>query len=176
MTRNKQIELLAQAYEAVVAPGKETGGLAITAIALFSLVLVGCGQGVEMAPVSGVVNVDGQPVAGAGVTFIPVDGGRPAWATTDEAGRFELSSKDPGDGARVGDYLVTLVDAPYPVSSGPELADPGLASVFEGRQQSRKNTKKTMIDLKYASRSTSDLRFTVVAEKENMAEFNFTNN
>lgn len=172
--REKQIGFIALIAKAVFAPDKEIGSFVINVIALLALTLVGCGKGVEMAPVRGVVNVDGQPVVGAGVTFIPVDGGRPAWATTDEAGRFELSSKDPGDGARVGEYVVTVAEAPFPVSSEPELEDPGLASVFGGRQQNRKNTKKTMIDLKYASRSTSDLRFTVQADEENVAELSLT--
>lgn len=168
------IGMLAQTCKAVVAPVQVHGWLGLTTIAL--VFLVGCSEGVELAPVSGVVTVDGQPVVGAGVTFIPVEGGRPAWATTDQTGRFELSTKGQYDGARIGEHVVTVVEALSPVSSGPEPADPGLASVFEGRPQSRKSIEKTTIDSKYASRSTSDLRFTVLADKENVAEFSFNFN
>lgn len=171
MTRNNQTGMMAQKSEPLVTLVKRAVWMGSATAAL--LATVGCGEGNRLVPVSGIVKVNDQPVARAGVTFIPVGGGRPAWATTDELGRFELSTKDQGDGAVVGEYLVTLAEDPSSGSAEPELEDPGLASVFGGPPQGGKSTKKKTIDLKYASRSTSDLRFTVVAGKENVAEFSF---
>ena len=68
----------------------------------------GCGRGMETIPVAGIATLDGQPVADAGILFLPVAGGRPASATTDAAGRFELSTLDPGDGAIPGEHRVTV--------------------------------------------------------------------
>ena len=135
------------------------------------LVMVGCGSGRDMAPVSGVVTVDDKPLAKAGITFTPVAGGRPAWATTDEQGRFELSTLEQGDGALVGEHVVTIVEDQVPKVETPPSEDSGLASVFAAKSAIRKTAKRTAVDPKYAERSTSDLRFTVMADETNAAEF-----
>ena len=50
----------------------------------------------------------GQPVEGASVQFVPVDGGPPAFGTTDASGVFTLTTFKQGDGARKGEYKVTV--------------------------------------------------------------------
>jgi hypothetical protein len=58
------------------------------------------------------VLVDGKPTEGVMLVFCPLDGPpefkreRP-FATTDSAGRFELRTFQPGDGAQAGKYTVT---------------------------------------------------------------------
>jgi hypothetical protein len=71
---------------------------------------VGCRRdGLELAPVEGVVLLDGSPVADAGVTFAPVDGklGPPAFAATDEEGRFTLVTAN-RPGAVIGEHRVAI--------------------------------------------------------------------
>jgi hypothetical protein len=81
------------------------------------LVLSGCGGGdVSMAPVSGRVTMQGQPVRNVFVVFHPqpTDGSvvaptRPAMGQVDDDGRYELSTKVQGDGAAVGTHRVSIV-------------------------------------------------------------------
>jgi hypothetical protein len=68
----------------------------------------GCGaNGPELLPVSGVVTLDGQPVAEAAVLFTAVAKGPAASATTDPQGRFQLMTVN-RPGAVAGDYRVTV--------------------------------------------------------------------
>lgn len=70
----------------------------------------------ELAPVSGVVTLDGQPVTNASVTF-ESEKGQVAYGNTDAEGRYELSFRDGFKGAEVGKNTVrieTTLDAPAP--------------------------------------------------------------
>ena len=62
-----------------------------------------------MAPVSGTVTLDNQPLAGAYVTFEPVKGGLHLTSTgvTDEAGRYTLTCGDES-GAVPGAHRIQL--------------------------------------------------------------------
>src|SRR5262245_39083868 len=72
------------------------------------LLLTGCGSS-GPARVRGVVKLDGEPVAGAAVTFVAQDpGGRHAYGSTNENGEFELSTTKPGDGVLPGKYKVVI--------------------------------------------------------------------
>jgi hypothetical protein len=78
------------------------------------LVLVaGCGQ--RPVPVTGVVKLDGKPVAGAAVTFLSSDGKHTATGTTDDGGNFTLSCTE-GEGAFPAEYKVTV--SKYPKVAG----------------------------------------------------------
>lgn len=75
---------------------------------LAGLVLcLACQRGPKLVPVTGVVLLDGKPVANAAVLFIPPEG-RPAEGTTDAEGKFTLQTFQPGDGALVGLHDVTV--------------------------------------------------------------------
>jgi hypothetical protein len=66
---------------------RATGRMVTMAVGL--LLSAGCGSPATV--VTGVVTMDGEPVAGASVQLYPVGGkGQPAGATTDEAGRFRV--------------------------------------------------------------------------------------
>lgn len=81
----------------------------VAAFTALGLALPGCGpKHPETFPVTGTVTLDGQPVAGAAVVFIP-EQGEMATATTDTAGRFELSTFERADGALPGRHRVTVV-------------------------------------------------------------------
>ena len=76
---------------------------ALAGLSLVVVVLTGCGSGgLELAPVEGVVTLDGTPLEGATVLFHPAEGGKPATGTTDAEGKFTLTTRNFGEGAQVG--------------------------------------------------------------------------
>lgn len=74
------------------------------------LILAGCGGGdlPELGYVTGRVSIGGQPLAGAIVSFSPVQPGRPSSAETDAEGEYELFYNEDAPGAVVGDHVVTV--------------------------------------------------------------------
>lgn len=70
------------------------------------MLLLGCEGGNE--GVTGTVSLDGQPLPNAEVVFTPTEGGRPASATTDEAGKYDLLYTINEKGAPAGKYLVRI--------------------------------------------------------------------
>lgn len=88
-----------------------------SALLLSTLLLgsLGCGSsGYELAPVSGVVTLYGQPLVDATVSFEPKAGsgttlvGPGSAGTTDENGRFELATFKQEGGAVVGTHTVRI--------------------------------------------------------------------
>ena len=74
------------------------------------LAALGCGgSDLDLAPVTGVVTLDGQPIADAGIYFTPADPkqGPPAVGTTDELGEFALITAN-HDGAVLGEHRVAI--------------------------------------------------------------------
>ena len=77
-------------------------------MAIACIVLCGCGpKRPELVPVTGTVVYQGQPVAEAQVTFMPV-GARPANGQTDAEGKFQLTTYEKNDGAVPGEHSVTV--------------------------------------------------------------------
>ena len=78
------------------------------------LLASGCGDGRKFPSqyVEGIVTLDNEPLDRSRVSFIPLDqeNGNQASAMTDRAGKFKLTSNsgEPGKGALVGDYKVTV--------------------------------------------------------------------
>ncbi len=82
-------------------------------IALVTLVVSGCDDGrPKTVSATGTVMVDGKPVAGLVVMFVPKDEkvGRAASGRTDESGAFQLTTNRMNDGAVTGDYKVLVKD------------------------------------------------------------------
>jgi hypothetical protein len=77
---------------------------------LCSLTFAGCGsEGPELADVSGLVSLDGRPIAGAVLTFRPkFPGGTPSYGGTDENGHYTLNYTDTKAGALIGEYDVDI--------------------------------------------------------------------
>lgn len=72
---------------------------------------VGCStetEEVALAPASGIVTLKGKPLAGYEIYFSPVGGGRRAYGTTDEVGKFTLQYAGAKEGAPAGEYVVYL--------------------------------------------------------------------
>jgi hypothetical protein len=80
--------------------------LALSGCALLGL--AGCGpDGPEIAYVSGRVTLDGKPLAGASIVFIP-ENGRPSGARTDPNGNYVLNFDERRKGAIPGKSLVRI--------------------------------------------------------------------
>lgn len=85
-----------------------TGGWRTLALLL---ILASCGCGGKDAPVKveGTVTLDGKPLEGAVVAFVPVSEGlRQAVGTTGSDGSFRLTTFNFGDGALPGEYKITI--------------------------------------------------------------------
>ena len=80
-------------------------------VLMLSAALSGCGDdALPLTEAGGAVTLAGAPVAGASVVFRPA-AGPSAMGQTDAAGRFVLSTYEPGDGAVIGTHTVTIVPA-----------------------------------------------------------------
>lgn len=75
--------------------------------------IIGCGggDGPELGTVEGKVTLDDNPLAGATVTFSPVDGGRQSFATTNDEGYYYLKHTPSRDGALIGKHKVSITTA-----------------------------------------------------------------
>jgi len=77
-----------------------------------AILLAGCGRsGPELAPVSGRVTLDGQPMFGARLVFQPEASGSPSYGSTDRDGRYELGYKRGQKGALIGWHTVRIESA-----------------------------------------------------------------
>lgn len=82
--------------------------------------LAGCGQGFPVAPASGVVLLDGSPLANASVTTQPIgtnsrNPGPGSFGRTDAEGRFDLELVKPAmRGAIIGEHRVMIRPASAP--------------------------------------------------------------
>ncbi|MDR0520551.1 MAG: DUF4198 domain-containing protein [Planctomycetaceae bacterium] len=86
-----------------------------TIITLFfvTITLSGCGSSstniAGLVPAAGTVTLNGQPLADAGITFVPTElSRRAAGAKTDAAGKFTVSTLNPSDGIAPGEYRVVI--------------------------------------------------------------------
>lgn len=150
---------------------------------LFSISAIGCGNSdrPSLANASGKVTLDGQPVAQATVTFVPVDGGRPSTAITDAQGQYTMNSFDDAQGAIVGDHNVSVMKIDGPGAQLPEQADDPTAGggdesatgenslspaigEADGRQsQSDSDQINYLVPAKYMDATTSGLKISVPA-------------
>ena len=109
---------------------------------------LGCGGPHQSVPVEGVVTLDGVPVAGAMVNFIRDGGdgkeGRMAYGSTDETGKFRLTTIQPNDGALPGTYRVLVVKTePIP----PGVPIPSFPNTPAGRAE-----RESFLDKVYGNR------------------------
>jgi hypothetical protein len=110
------------------------GGMAL------ALLVSGCSRGPERAPVTGVIKLDGKPLAAAEVTFEP-ESGRASHGRTDDSGRYELRYTRDEMGAVVGQHTVrvlsltevTLPDGRFEIR--PQLVPPQFNTDSELRRE-----------------------------------------
>jgi hypothetical protein len=70
--------------------------------------LSGCDYGPTMAPVSGKIKIDGQPLT-TGVIVVYQKGYRPATAQIQSDGHFKFKTLTDGDGCVIGEHPITVV-------------------------------------------------------------------
>jgi hypothetical protein len=74
----------------------------------------GCNTELALQPAEGLVTLDGEPVADAAVLFQPLNSdGPPSHGTTDEAGKFSLTTNN-RPGVKVGKYRVAVSKVEMP--------------------------------------------------------------
>ena len=140
--------------------GMRTRGVHL--VALLGVILIGCG-GRGTTPVRGVITLEGTPVAGATVLFMPddPDGGRPASGFTSSDGTFRLTTYKPDDGALPGNYRVLIqktVAAKDPGAAARSALERAKAKFEE--KSLRKHRKLTLPEA-YAKFDTTPLRCSV---------------
>lgn len=128
---------------------------------LLVAVVVGCGPRVDRYPVEGVITLDGKPVKGASVTFVPQASGHPGVAITGDDGAFRLQELRGHDGVVPGKYRVAVFLAEWSkvktvaVPFGPESggATPGTIEMIEGKPMLLKH----IVPERYGTADTSGL-------------------
>jgi hypothetical protein len=110
------------------------------------LATAGCGNQ-NLSKVEGVVTLDGVPLSGATVSFMPVGQGRPASGLTDGDGYFQLTTFRTDDGALAGDYRVIVVvdeaeKRDLTTDQGKAEARVGTMSPQGKKKQAEKKSKK----------------------------------
>lgn len=148
------------------------------------LPLLGCGSGPgDLNPVSGVVTLDGEPLAGATVNFSPTSDstGRPAVGTTNDQGVYELTDmqhSQAGPGVAAGEYRVSITKTSGGNRSMPDEHDPdnpdneGLPDPTAGGAAA----VKSLVPDKYTDRSSSGLIATIESGKNENVDFELTSN
>jgi hypothetical protein len=114
-----------------------------------ALALAGCGGPVD---VRGKVTLNGSPLAGATVIFIPEMEGPEAGALTDEEGNFRLTNTKT-EGTLPGEYRVTVSKKEWP----PGVTPPEPAKLTLDLMKVMRET----IPLKYRVRDKTPFRVTV---------------
>ena len=111
--------------------------LMAVASCVIGLACVGCGEsGPPLGTVSGVVTMDGEPLANALVTFTPEAGGRGSIGKTDAGGKYELAFVD-GKGALIGNHKVSVTTIKEAAavtemsSDSPEYANQGSSADYD---------------------------------------------
>ena len=85
------------------------------------VVASGCAE-MTVAPVSGTITLDGEPLQRASVMFQPQAGGRPSSGLTDENGFYRLGYSMTEEGAEVGPCTVKISTALETGDYGSKLA------------------------------------------------------
>lgn len=147
---------------------------------------VGCGNEDRppVAPVKGVVTMDGKPVEGAQVTFSIKDSSRVSAGLTNDKGEYVLSTFDTDDGAIVGENLVTIRQIPKEkdgevgsLAVGPEAMMKGSPAGFKTATKPAGNPNEFLqkagaaVPAKYGSIEKALLKRSVVLGDKNT--FNF---
>lgn len=92
----------------------------ISLLFCITLVLTSCGDDPAPAKVTGTITLAGVPVPGAEIVFVPDNGARTSYGSTDSAGRYELRFTPRLKGAAVGTHRVTIQTGPSEPSTEPD--------------------------------------------------------
>lgn len=140
------------------------------------LLFAGCGDGIQLYPITGNVTVDGKAQEGLMVAFAPQDGGMSGAGRTDASGNYTITSTK-GKGLPAGTYKVAIKEVTVVENNSEEkeAAASSDSSSYEqlamggGADQYRKAAKeKKLLPAKYNDQTTLQ---ETVAETDNT--FNF---
>jgi hypothetical protein len=144
---------------------------ALASILLLIMVLAGSGcggGGVKLTKVDGKVTLDGSPLEGANITFVPEDNNGPlATGVTGSDGSYRLTTYNTGDGAVAGKYKVTIIRKVEGEQGAPKLSpsdDPKAMAraIYEGTMKKNMkgpaSSKKALIHPNYSDRAKTILR------------------
>jgi hypothetical protein len=138
------------------------GNLRMSLLLSLALLPLGCGKGYQVAPVSGRVLMDNQPLAKAEVSFYPVGGKDLPFSVgvTDDDGRYTLLLANQGNspGAVVGEHQVRISLNPKKAGMRPDVV-----KGFRGIQL------REMVPARY--NANSKLTCTVPADGRTDADF-----
>jgi hypothetical protein len=142
-------------------------------VCLFLLISVLCVPGcnkstaIKTDVVTGVVTKDGSPLAGAKVTFSPVDAnGSVAVGTTDDSGKYALQTLlgVADAGTTPGDYVVTVSKMVNEPTGRQEMSE------SEGKMVDIMIGKET-VPAKFTTKGSTPLKATVVSGQPNSFDF-----
>ncbi len=141
--------------------------------ALTCVLTAGCGgSDFAVVSVSGKVTLDGEPLAGAAVNFLPFAGdhteeaGPPSAGITDDQGVFRLTVADGREGAVVGKHRVMIF------SQNIEASDDGGSEDEEGPSDDVYGDSQELVPARY--NVASELIYEVLAEGASDANFDLT--
>jgi hypothetical protein len=134
--------------------------VALIVVASLVCVVAGCGEGVGisgLAPVQGKVTLDGQPLSGAQVVFVPVDpAGRASVGATDGDGNYEIVTNT-DKGAMPGSYRVAVSYLVRPDGSPITSVEEGMdATQLEASGQAKQG-----LPTRYSDPLQTELKFEV---------------
>ena len=165
---------------------KNISGLAAAVLAMATLALVGCaGKGYDIAPVSGKVTSNGEPVSNLRVIFNPrpkADNSDPGpWSTgvTNAQGEFTLETRYQETGASVGDHLISFEYEQGGAEQLDQLEEDLDDAMEDGTKEEIAAFKKQIADLEKQAKIRPQiseeftLEFTVPAGGTTEADFDF---
>ena len=139
-----------------------TGQIAVI-LAAWTTFAAGCSQGgvPGTAPVDGKVTYNGQPVAGATVSFVSEGDARMAVGVTNENGIYQLVTLDT-NGAMPGKYTVL-------VTKTESVPDPGAPVSMDeaAKNMGKPKDPKKLLPSKYSDPAKTPLKFEVQAGRTN---------
>ncbi len=109
---------------------------------LLGIIPLGCGgaSGPPLGKVSGTITLDGQPLAGASVSFSPMDGGRSSTGVTDSSGHYSLEYSLDKSGALVGEHEVRIHSAEF---TGEAAKDPVVPERYNSKSELKGTVDKS---------------------------------
>jgi hypothetical protein len=140
-------------------------------LALAVLVL-GAGCSHKLVKVHGKVTLDGKPLDGATVTFVPDgEGGRSASGQTGTDGTFSLSTYTTGDGAQPGQYKVIIAkSAGTAPTAEPTTQDPksmiDAMQKYDAQHKKDRGAPKSSIPPQYGDPKTTPLKCKVPPDED----------
>jgi hypothetical protein len=141
----------------------------VCGILLLLLVVTGCQKGVRpVAPVSGLITLDGKPLAGGSIVTQPaapagsVIAGKGSVAFCGADGRFQLKTLDGLDGAVVGEHRIRIYG---PRKSAAELSAKDGPVDAAADIVPKKYNRATELKLSVPPEGTAEANFTLTSKK-----------